>query len=608
MKLLLLHADELSYEATKDTPVAEELDGVKKSGGMDEGLAAFVAVESGDQEDLDAVARNGAVEVLDVAAELGVERVTLYPYAHLSSDLSSPDAAVEVLKDMEQRVAEHYEVQRAPFGWYKSFTISVKGHPLAELSREVGPGEEEEEEDEEEEVVSRYLVLHGGEETPAEEYDATGDFAALVNHELGTTEESGEEPPHVALMKEKKIADYEPLSDAGHLRWYPRGRFVRDLLSSYVDELVTGYGGMPVETPIMYDLGNDAIREHAGKFGEKQYRFESGNRDMMLRFAQCFGMFAIWRDSHLDASHFPVKMYERGQSFRREQRGEIVGLKRSRSFWMPDLHTATRDQEGAREAFEEQLRLSLDTQEALETSYEAVIRCSQDFYDENGDWVHDVATLVDGPVLLEVLSERKHYWTVKTDLAVIDALGRPIENPTVQIDVESAERFDIEAYDGGESFRPVILHCSPTGSIMRIMCTLLENAAKQEQEGDKPALPTWLSPTQVRILPIADRNEAYAEEIAEAVDSAGFRPDIDDRSESLGKKIRTAESDWVPYTCIVGDDEEEEGTVSLRVRSTGEEYTSTVPELIATLEDDAAGHRKLPLPLPRRLSRRPGFA
>ncbi|MBS1262946.1 MAG: Threonine--tRNA ligase [Methanonatronarchaeales archaeon] len=605
MKLLLLHADELEYEATTETPVAEELDGVERTGGIEEALVAFVAVESGDEEDPENVAEGGVREIESVAGDLGVDIVALYPYAHLSSDLSSPEVAIDVLDEMETSLSSRYGVTRAPFGWYKAFRISVKGHPLAELSREVTPvGSEESEEA----VTSEFYVLEGGESLSAEEYGAEGEFRFLVDHELGVSGDTGEEPPHVALMKEKRIADYEPLSDAGHLRWYPRGRFIRDLLSSYVDELVVGYGGMPVETPLMYDLGNRAVREHAAKFGEKQYRFESGNREMMLRFAQCFGMFSIWRDSHLDASHFPVKTYERGQSFRREQRGEIVGLKRSRSFWMPDLHTATRDAEEARRCFEEQLDLCLSTREALETDYEAVFRCTRDFYDENEGWVKKTASKVGKPVLLEVLSDRKHYWTVKADLAVIDALGRPIENPTVQIDVESSERFDIEAYDEGEPFRPVILHCSPTGSLLRMMCSLLENAAKAEELGEKPSYPVWLSPTQVRVLPVADRNLEYAERIVEEVEAPGFRCDLDDRSGSLGRKIRTAESDWVPYICIVGDDEEREGNLSLRIRATGEERAVKLQELLDIIEEETAGHRRLPLPLPRRLSRRPGFA
>lgn len=605
MKLLLLHVNGLEYEAREETPVAEEVPEGERTGGMGEGLVAFVAVESTDEEDVTSSARNGAGEVMDVAEDLGVERVALYPFAHLSSDLSSPEAAVEALDSMEKLLSERFEVERSPFGWYKSFSLRVKGHPMAELSREVGP---EPEGEEREEVESQFYVLERGNLVQADEYDADGDFESLLLHEVGHRGESGEEPPHVALMKEKKIADYEGLSDAGHLRWYPKGRFVRDLLSSYVDGLVVGYGGMPVETPLMYDLGVRAVREHADKFGEKQYRFRSGNREMMLRFAQCFGMFSIWRDSHLDASHFPVKMYERGQSFRREQRGEIVGLKRSRSFWMPDLHTAARDMAEAKRCFEEQFRMCLETREALATDYEAVFRCTNDFFEQNREWIAELAAEMGKPVLLEVLEDRKHYWTVKADFAVIDALGRPLENPTVQIDVESSERFDIEAYDEGEAFRPVILHCSPTGSLLRMVCSLLENAAKAEDRGETPSLPTWLSPTQVRVLPVADRNLGYAEEVMDEVAEEGYRCDLDDRSETLGKKVRKAESDWVPFICVVGDSEEERGDVSLRVRETGEEVQVQVRELIRSLDEETGDHRKMQLPLPESLSRRPGFA
>ena len=90
---------------------------------------------------------------------------------------------------------------------------------------------------------------------------------------------SGEEPPHVKLMREKSLADYEPSADIGHLRWYPKGRLIRDLLSDYVYNLVTERGAMPVETPIMYDLADDAIRVHAEKFGERQYRMATKKKN-----------------------------------------------------------------------------------------------------------------------------------------------------------------------------------------------------------------------------------------------------------------------------------------------------------------------------------------
>ncbi|MCK7468215.1 MAG: hypothetical protein MZU91_08890 [Desulfosudis oleivorans] len=104
------------------------------------------------------------------------------------------------------------------------------------------------------------------------------------------------------------------------------------------------YGGTPVETPVMYDLGDRAIYEHAEKFGERQYRFKSNNRNMMLRFAACFGMFSIMRDMHISPNNLPMKMYELSTySFRHEQKGEVIGLKRLRAFTMPDMHSLCTD-------------------------------------------------------------------------------------------------------------------------------------------------------------------------------------------------------------------------------------------------------------------------
>jgi len=110
------------------------------------------------------------------------------------------------------------------------------------------------------------------------------------------------------LMKEKELVEYEPLSDAGHLKWLPKGKLVRDLLIDYSYLLAVNYGAMPVETPVMYDLSSRAVSEHASKFGERQYRLKAGARDMMLRFAACFGMFSMMHQMHLTEKDLPLKL------------------------------------------------------------------------------------------------------------------------------------------------------------------------------------------------------------------------------------------------------------------------------------------------------------
>ncbi|MFC6733522.1 threonyl-tRNA synthetase editing domain-containing protein [Haladaptatus sp. GCM10025707] len=311
MKLLFIHADHLSFEAKKEAgrDIAET-DGVAMEGRMDDCVTVFISVESGDAESVSGVVENAAAELRDVTSQLNANKVVLYPYAHLSDDLAPPDVAKRVMRELEAELKDDYELLRAPFGWYKAFEISCKGHPLSELSRHVSAHRDEEKAAEEREPSEWYVCTPDGDLLDPVESKAqfSEDFQALIAAEVeGVTASKGQEPPHFALMGEKEFVGYDELSDVGNLRWYPRGKLVRDSLMQYVSDLVIDYGGMPVETPIMYDLGARSISEHAEKFGERQYRFESGDRRMMLRFAACFGQFSIMRDMHISANDLPCE-------------------------------------------------------------------------------------------------------------------------------------------------------------------------------------------------------------------------------------------------------------------------------------------------------------
>jgi threonyl-tRNA synthetase len=292
-------------------------------------------------------------------------------------------------------------------------------------------------------------------------------------------------------------------------------------------------------------------------------------------------------------------------SFRREQRGEVMGLKRQRAFTMPDMHTATRDVEQAKDELEAQAKLSLRTSEDLGLNYEPAIRMTRRFYDDNEEWVDSLVADLGKPALLEILPERHHYWSAKIDLAAIDRLGRPIENPTVQIDVESAERFDIEYSTGEESHHPPILHYSPSGGIERVLAALLEKATKQET----PRLPTWLSPTQVRFVPVGEDHVEYCDALADDLESAGVRADVDEREESVGKRIARAETEWVPYYAVVGDREIEgdDDTLGVTVRGEDAEREMDFEELREAVLDDVGDLPRKKRYLSRHVSKHPHF-
>ena len=160
----------------------------------------------------------------------------------------------------------------------------------------------------------------------------------------------------------------------------------------------------------------------------------------------------------------------------------------------------------------------------------------------------------------------------------------------------------------GEKQYPLILHCSPSGAIERDIYALLEKAYREQMQGKAPMLPLWLSPTQVRLIPISDKFMDKVEEIAQKMEGKCVRVDVDDTQATLQKKIREAEQEWVPYIVVIGEKEVESGKLSVRDRELkGAQQTLTVEELLAKVASKTADKPFKPLPLPRNLSKRPSF-
>jgi threonyl-tRNA synthetase len=273
---------------------------------------------------------------------------------------------------------------------------------------------------------------------------------------------------------------------------------------------------------------------------------------------------------------------------------------------MPDMHSLCTDMPEALKCFEEQLAMGWQTGRDFETKLVAAFRCTKDFYAQNEAWVKKIVKESDCPMLIEILSDRVHYWVAKIDLAAIDGQMRPIENPTVQIDVESSTRFNIKYHkDDGAVVHPPILHCSPTGSIERVICAILENISTQAV----PSLPTWLSPIQVRVVPVAERHGTFAEEVCAQINAAQIRCDVDDREESVGKKVREAGMDWIPFVIVVGDEEAASRKLTVTVRRKSQpnkpaKEQLTTDERIKAVHKDTEGKPFRRLGTPRKLSKK----
>ncbi|WP_406671090.1 threonine--tRNA ligase [Methanolobus sp. ZRKC4] len=635
MQLLLIHSDYIEYEVKKSTPVAEKIEESFKSGRLDEALTAFIAVEKADESATDEVISKAIAEIKGVAAQVKAENIMVYPYAHLSSDLSSPKVAVSVLKAVEKELSGEFNVKRAPFGWYKAFKISCKGHPLSELSRSIVPDEAVPGSETssclasvKEEVVSEalkaestaksywHVLTPDGTLHDATSFDFTGheNLQKFVNYEISKQRAVERAPPHVELMRRLEIADYEPGSDSGNMRYYPKGRLIKSLLEGYVLDESYKVGAMEVETPLMYDMEHPTLKKYLDRFPARQYSIESDKRNMFLRFAACFGQFLMNHDMTISYKNLPMKMIEMTRySFRKEQRGELVGLRRLRAFTMPDMHSLCTDMEQAVAQFDSQYNMCiglLDKVGIKVDDFEVAIRFTRDFYNENRDFITNLAKTVDKPVLVEMWDTRFFYFVLKFEFNFVDALAKASALSTVQIDVENAERYDINYIDtDGTAKRPVILHCSPSGAIERCIYGLLEKEAMKAENGGVPILPLWLSPTQVRVIPISDKHMDFALQVAEQLDC---RVDIDDREDTVGKKVREAGREWVPYVVVVGDKEVETGNINVTVRSESQpnkpkKVEMTAEELNARVQSEIEGMPYKGLCLAKMLSKRPKF-
>ncbi len=618
MKLLLIHSDFIEYEV-KEKAIPHPEDTKTTKDRLDEALTVFIAVEKVDENAPLQAVDEASKEIIKTAEQLKVKNIMLYPYAHLSSNLASAKAGKDILVQLEQEVKKQdFTVKRSPFGWYKAFTISCKGHPLSELSREIIPGKEKKAVEKEREIISQWCILTpGGELIDAEKFDFSGheELKQLYEYESSGTRKVVGEPPHVKMMQSHELVDYEPASDSGNFRWYPKGRMIKGLLEQHINNMVRDIGGMQVETPIMYDLEHPALSEYVKKFPARQYVVHS-DKDFFLRFAACFGQYMIAHDMTISYRNLPLRLYELTHySFRREQSGEVSGLKRLRAFTMPDLHTFCKDLPQATEEFKRQFSTAMRWMASLKLDSEVALRFVKEFYENNKTLAQDLAKLAGKPILVELWNERYFYFVMKFEFNVIDSMKKASALSTVQIDVENGKRFNITyADEKGEKQHPLILHTSISGSIDRNLYALLEREAIKMSQGKKPMLPLWLSPTQVRLIPVADEFipdcESFVNELNTISPFYYIRSDIDDREESVGRKIRDAEKEWIPYIVVVGEKERNEKIISPRVRSSelGDgDKPCTVSQLHGLVIERVKDYPQQKLPVALYLSKRPKF-
>ena len=399
-------------------------------------------------------------------------------------------------------------------------------------------------------------------------YGVTFPKKSLLDEYLVLLEEA-KKRDHRKIGKEMELFTFSSKVGQGLPLWLPKGAALRDRLEQFLRKIQKSYGYDQVITP---HIGNKELyitSGHWAKYGKDSFRpitTPQEGEEYLLKPMNCPHHCEIYRSKPRSYKELPVRLAEFGTVYRYEQSGELHGLTRVRSFTQDDAHLFCRPDQ-LKEEFCKVIDIILYVFKTLEfKNYKAQVslrdKVNRDKYigtDEN--WAKAEAAIQEAalekglPTVVEY--GEAAFYGPKLDFMVKDALGREWQLGTIQVDYNLPERFGLE-YTGsdGEKHRPVMIHRAPFGSMERFVAVLLEHTAGK--------LPLWLAPDQVNIVPVSEKYADYAKKVCDLLNNSDIRASVDDRNETLGKRIRESELKRIPFLVIVGEKEQAEGLVSVR--------------------------------------------
>ena len=277
---------------------------------------------------------------------------------------------------------------------------------------------------------------------------------------------------------------------------------------------------------------------------------------------------------------------------------------------MPDLHVICKDIPQSETWFENLDARIYEEAEKIGRDYEMLVNfSSKEAYHQHKEMLMRIVKKHDKPALLHFYPEGiNYYWTVNIEYHILDDMKRAREIGTVQIDVGNAKRFGITFTDeSGKKVYPVILHTAVIGTLERYIYTILDTAVQAESSGKIGTLPIWLNPEQVRFLNVGEQHIEKAKELADKVQAAGIRAGVDDRGETVGKKVRQAKQDWVAYVVVVGDKELSSTALSVYDRAQNKNVEMSLDQLMEKVSSETSGMPNRPMYLPREMSLRVAF-
>ncbi|MFH1307527.1 MAG: threonine--tRNA ligase [archaeon] len=543
MKIITLHCDYIKFKPLKKAlKSAEEVDNNEKK--VSECLVVLTAVEKGDTEKTTDLYIK---EIKDIASQVKAKNIVLYPYAHLSSNLSNPDLAVSIMKDAEKKLGKEFSVERAPFGYYKEFELKCKGHPLSELSRT---------------ITSEGKVK--------EKYDVKQLLRELSKAKLDTSKLK--ENDHRILGQKLDLFSFHD-SAPGAVFLHDKGLIIYNELIKYWREMHRKSQYREISTPFILDKKLWQISGHWEKYHENIFLTEYEKRQFAVKPMNCPGGILVFKSNPKSYRDFPLRVAELGVVHRQELSGTLAGLFRVIKITQDDAHIYCTNESQVESEIGKIIDLTLEIYKKFKLKVDHIELSTRPEKRIGSDAIWDLAE----KTLEKVLKKKKipfkvnkgdgAFYGPKIDYHIKDSLERNWQLGTIQLDFAIPERFDLN-YTGEDNkeHRPIMIHRTIYGSLERFIGILLEHT-----NGN---LPAWLAPIQVRVLSFTSRNEKYTRQVAGKLLEAGIRVDLDVEDKTVSSKVREAEIQKIPYIIVAGDKEQKSKKIALR--SHGSKKISTL--------------------------------
>ena len=557
MKVITLHCDYIKFKPLKKALKNPEEIKDEKEKEVKECLVVLTAVEKGDSEK---EIKDLVEAIKKTSEEVKTKNIVLYPYAHLSSNLAAPDFALNSISETEKLLKKDFKVTRAPFGYYKSLELKVKGHPLSELSKEFGGKEGV---------------------TPERAYEPKQLLKEISRSRLDTSKLKVND--HRILGQKLDLFSFNEVSP-GAVFWHNNGFIIYKELIYFMQSLLAKQNYQEISTPQMLDNRLWKISGHWEHYKNNIFLSQYEKKDFGAKPMNCPAAMLVYRTKTRSYKDLPLRLAEFGVVHRQELSGVLAGLFRVVKFTQDDAHIFC-NKEQLEDEIKKMFELVRIVYSTFNFSYEVELstrpekfmglRAECDFSEK---------------VLESVLKKEKIKYKInkgdgafygpKIDFHIKDSLDRKWQLGTIQLDMQMPQRFQMAYIDKDNKEKtPLVIHRAILGSVERFIGILLEHT--------NGALPLWLSPTQVRVINFTDRNTKSVEKIVEEMkkEISQLRIDADFESTTVSDKVRNAELLRIPYIIVIGDKEEENKTLAVRERGKKPKFGISHKDFIEDLKE-----------------------